>query len=330
MKLGIAGAGLIVETLMQFIDEVQEIDKVAICSLPSDRERMENFARQHAIRKIYCDFEEMLKDEEVETVYLGVPNFVHYTMGKKALQAGKNVIMEKPFCSNYQQAEVLRKLAREKDLIIVEAITNQFNPNYLKMKEFLPDLGEIKIVNLNYTQYSSRYDDFRKGIIKPAFDVNKSGGALMDLNVYNIHVCVGLFGRPNKVEYHPNIEKDIDTSGILLLDYDGFKASLVAAKDCGAPLLNCLQGNKGCMYTTSPLFTFTDFSYQLNNQPARHYRLTGGVHRMKPEFERFVQIIDNHDVAEAERLLQHTMDVMEVLTLARQSAGIVFPDDRNL
>jgi predicted dehydrogenase len=330
MKLGIAGAGLIVETLMQFIDEVREVEKVAICSLPVDLERMEKFAREHSIRKIYCDYEEMLKDGEIETVYLGVPNFMHYTMGKKALEAGKNVIMEKPFCSNYDQAQNLRRLAQENDLIIVEAITNQFNPNYLKMKEMLPDLGEIKIVNLNYTQYSSRYDDFRKGIIKPAFDVTKSGGALMDLNVYNIHVCVGLFGRPNHVEYHPNIEKGIDTSGILIMDYDGFKASLVAAKDCGAPLLNCLQGNKGCMYTSSPLFTFTDFSYKLNGQPARHYKLTGDVHRMKPEFERFVRIMDDHDTAQANELLQHTMDVMEVLTLARQSAGIVFPDDANL
>ncbi|MBO4537833.1 MAG: Gfo/Idh/MocA family oxidoreductase [Erysipelotrichaceae bacterium] len=330
MKLGIAGAGLIVGTLMQFIDEVREVDKVAICSLPVDQQRMEMFSRQHGIRKIYYEYDEMLADGEVETVYLGVPNFVHYTMGKKALEAGKNVIMEKPFCSNYEQAGVLKKLAEEKGLIIVEAITNQHNPNYLKMKQLLPQLGDIKIVTLNYTQYSSRYDDFLKGIIKPAFDVTKSGGALMDLNIYNIHVAVGLLGKPRAVHYYPNIERGIDTSGVLVLEYDGFKASLIAAKDCGAPLLNCVQGNRGCLYTSSPLFTLTDFSFQLNKQPALHYDLDGDVHRMKPEFEEFVRIIDSHDTAAAAELLQHTMDVMEVLTRARQSAGIVFPDDANL
>ncbi|MBQ6654235.1 MAG: Gfo/Idh/MocA family oxidoreductase [Erysipelotrichaceae bacterium] len=330
MKLGIAGAGLIVETLMQFIDEVREVEKVAICSLPTDRERMEMFSREHDIGKIYYDFEEMLKDGEVETVYLGVPNFMHYTMGKKALEAGKNVIMEKPFCSSFAQAQHLADLAYRNDLIIVEAITNQYNPNFLKMKQLLPQIGEVKIVNLNYTQYSSRYDDFRRGIIKPAFDVTKSGGALMDLNVYNVHVCLGLLGKPKAVHYYPNIEKNIDTSGILVLEYDDFQASLVAAKDCGAPLLNCVQGNKGCLYTSSPLFTLTDFSFRLNGQPAMHYDLDGGMHRMKPEFLEFVDIIDNHDAPKAAEHLQHTLDVMEVLTLARQSAGIVFPDDENL
>ena len=330
MKLGIVGAGLIVHTLLEFVDDLKEVDKVAICSLPGDLTVMEELAKEHNIKKIYTDYDAFLADEEVEVVYLGVSNHVHYQMGKKALQARKNVIMEKPFCSNYQQALKLKKLAEENDLIIVEAITNQFNANYLKMKELLPTIGDVKIVNLNYTQYSSRYDAFKAGKILPAFDVNKSGGALMDLNVYNIHVATGLFGRPEKVEYYPNMEKNIDTSGVLLMRYPHFTVISIGAKDCDSPLLNCIQGNKGSLYTTSPLFTFTDLSYKLNKQPAMHYNLVGSVHRMRPEFERFTRIMDEHDKKTAAEMLEHTMIVMEVLTEARKSAGIVFPDDQNL
>ena len=58
------------------------------------------------------------------------------------------------------------------------------------IKEKLPELGKIKIVTANYSQYSSRYNAFKEGIIQPAFDYTKSGGALMDLNIYNIHLIL--------------------------------------------------------------------------------------------------------------------------------------------
>ncbi|MGI6510611.1 MAG: hypothetical protein ACOX1L_08585 [Erysipelotrichaceae bacterium] len=73
---------------------------------------------------------------------------------------------------------MLEKIAKERKLIILEAISNQHNPNYHKIKELLPTIGDVKIVVLNYTQYSSRYDAFKEGVILPAFDYRKSGGAL--------------------------------------------------------------------------------------------------------------------------------------------------------
>ena len=51
----------------------------------------------------------------------------------------------------------------------------------------------------------------------PAFDPAFSGGALMDINIYNIHYVVGLFGKPKNIEYYPNIERGIDTSGVLII-----------------------------------------------------------------------------------------------------------------
>ena len=102
---------------------------------------------------------------------------------------------------------------------------NGYNKNeaYNKIKELLPELGDIKIVVSNFSQYSSRYDAFKSGTILPAFDYTKAGGSLMDLNIYNIHFIVGLFGEPKDVHYFPNIEHNIDTSGILILEYDNFK-----------------------------------------------------------------------------------------------------------
>ncbi|MFR2502999.1 MAG: hypothetical protein ACLS85_11090 [Coprobacillus cateniformis] len=124
---------------------------------------------------------------------------------------------------------------------MVEAVSTQYLPNTLKIKELLPTLGQIKIVSANYSQYSSRYDAFKAGEVLPAFNPAMSGGALMDLNIYNINLVVALFGKPLNVNYEANIQRGIDTSGILTLDYDSFKCVCIGAKDCKAPVATNIQ-----------------------------------------------------------------------------------------
>ena len=80
----------------------------------------------------------------------------------------------------------------------------------------------------------------------PVFDPACCGGALMDLNLYNVHFVVGLFGEPMSVSYHPNLYRNgIDTSGILLLKYPDFLCQCTGAKDCAAPGSVQLVGEKG-------------------------------------------------------------------------------------
>ena len=329
MKLGIAGAGLIVHTLLEFVHEL-DIELVAICATKRSEDVLEQLKKEHGFKYAYTDYEKMLENEEIDTIYLGVNNHLHYLFGKEALNAGKHLIMEKPFSSNHEQAFMLKKIADEKHLMIFEAISTIHNPNFLKIRELLPDLGDIRIVTLNYTQYSSRYDAFRNGEILPAFDCRKSGGALMDLNIYNIHFVVALFGEPKKVNYIANIEKGIDTSGILTMEYDDFKCVSIAAKDCAAPYINCIQGNRGCIYTDSPIFTLTHFDYQLNRQEPHHFDLDGSEHRMKHEFLRFLDIFEKKDYERMNEYLDHSLKVMKVISEARRDANLIFPDDENI
>ncbi|MBR0418113.1 MAG: Gfo/Idh/MocA family oxidoreductase [Erysipelotrichaceae bacterium] len=329
MKLGIVGAGLIVHTLLEFIHEV-DVELIAISALPKDIEILNELKQKHGFKYVYTDYDEMLKNEEIDTIYIGVNNQLHYTFGKKALEANKHLIMEKPFTSNYEQARLIKRLAEEKHLMVFEAISTIHNPNFKKIKELLPAIGDIKIVTVNYTQYSSRYDAFLKGEILPAFDYTKSGGALMDLNIYNIHFLLALFGEPYKIRYIANMEHNIDTSGILTLEYHNFKCVSIAAKDCGAPYTNCIQGNKGCIYTHSPLFTLTDFDYQLNKEEPVRYDLTGDAHRMKHEFIDFLEMFNHKDYEKMNELLEHSLRVMKVVTEARKDIDLVFPDDFTL
>ena len=263
-------------------------------------------------------------------VYIALPNNLHFKFAKKALEANKNVIIEKPMTSTYKEALILSDLARERKLFIFEAITNQYLPNYKKIKELLPTLGNIKIVQCNYSQYSSRYNSFKEGNVLPAFDPNFSGGALMDLNIYNIHYVVGLFGKPKNVEYYPNIERGIDTSGVLILDYDKFKCVCVGAKDCKAPIANNIQGDKGCIYQDTPANVCKSFELLMNDGTSSLINENNYEHRMANEFIEFVDIIKNNDFKKCYKMLEHSVIVSEVQTIARNKSGIIFPEDNDI
>ena len=104
----------------------------------------------------------------------------------------------------------------------------------------------------NYSQYSSRYDAYLEGDITHSFDPAYYGGSLYDINVYNIHYCVGLFGEPKDATYYPNIGPNgIDTSGTLVMEYDGFSAVCTGSKDSDSPGYVCVQGEKGFMKVDS-------------------------------------------------------------------------------
>ncbi len=328
MKVGILGAGMIVHDLLTFIHQVDGVELTAICALPEEKEKIEDMAKEHHIASTYVDYDDMLKDEQVEVVYVAVNNHLHYEMSMKALKAHKHVICEKPFTSNLEELEELNTVAKEGNFLLLEAISTQYLPNVLKMKELLSEVGNVKIVSANYSQYSSRYNAFKEGKILPAFDVNKSGGALMDLNIYNIHLLVALFGEPQHVEYHANIEKGIDTSGIITLDYGTFKAVLIGAKDCKAPIMTSIQGNKGCFVLDTPANNVSRFKLLKNDKSEYDYDEQHGQHRMYFEFVEFVKIFEQKDFDRAQKMMQKSLIAMKIATLARKSAGVEFSADK--
>lgn len=322
MKLGIIGSGMIVNDLLSFINELPQIELTAILGRIASKEKIEKLVAKHHIKKAYYSYDELLNNPEIDTVYIALPNHLHFEYTKKALLQNKHVICEKPFTSNLKELEELIELAKQHNCLLFEAITNQYIPTYKKIGEKLVDIGKIGIISCNYSQYSSRYDAFKRGEILPVFDVNQSGGALMDLNIYNVHFIVGLFGKPENVKYFANIEKGIDTSGILILEYENFKAVCIGAKDCDAPITSTIQGDQGCIKIEGPTSTLSKVDLIKNKE---YFPIDGlNKHRMYDEFKCICEYIDNLNYQVCNEMLEHSKIVMNVLTKARQSANIVF------
>ncbi|MBR3349853.1 MAG: Gfo/Idh/MocA family oxidoreductase, partial [Solobacterium sp.] len=206
MKLGIIGTGMIVENFLPFLVKMEGLEIKALLSTPHSLDKAREMADRFGIADVTADFEELC-GMDIDTVYVAVPNFMHFDYCRKALKRKLNVIVEKPMVSNLQEATQLKQLAEENQCFLFEAITTLYLGNYKKVQEWLPRIGTIKLAQSQYSQYSSRYNAFRSGEVLPAFDPAKAGGALMDLNLYNIHYIMGLFGKPESYRYYANIER---------------------------------------------------------------------------------------------------------------------------
>ena len=342
MKLALIGTGKIIGDALFALEAVPQIEKTAIFARPRSREKAENFAKKYAIPEIYTDYEKLLNETAADTVYIGLINSAHYSYAKEALLHGKHVILEKPFTGFYEEAKELKAIAEEKKLFIFEAITPLHNEIFEEMKKNMDKMGTLRTVLCNYSQYSSVYDNYVAGDIPHSFSPEYYGGAMYDVNVYNIHYCVGLFGEPKDATYFPNIGPNgIDTSGTLVLSYDGFSAICTGSKDSDGPCHVYVQGEKGTMRIDGkPNAAEALTTIYVNEAIKERVKdAAGGMvratitetfeapkrhHRMCKEFTDFANIIESKDYETAAKLLEETVAVVGVLERARIKAGIKF------
>ena len=326
MKLGIIGTGIIVQEFLPKLTQLEGMEIKALQAVPQSLDQAKALAEQNGVAHVVKNLDDLAKTG-IDTVYVAVPNHLHYLFCKDALEHGLNVIVEKPITGNDRQAKELKAIAEEKHLYLFEAITTVYFDTYRKIREWIREIGNIRLVTCHYSQYSRRYDAFRNGETLPAFDPLKCGGALMDLNLYNLHFVTGLFGKPESYIYYPNIERNIDTSGVLHLDYGTFRAVCTAAKDSSAPKMFVIQGTDGYITTQySPNF-IGRVTKTMNDGSVEEYDDGMAENRLIPEFRYFTECIGRNDHAACMKMLEESILVSEIQTGARIKAGILFPCD---
>lgn len=323
MKIGTVGTGKIVEIMLC---AMQKTKGITCCALYSrSRERGQKLAARFGIQKVYTCLEDMLHDAELDCIYLASPNSLHYPQAKQALLCGKHVICEKPFTSTAAQAKDLIRLAKERHLFLLEAITTMYLPNYQLLKEQLFQIGAINMIQCSYCQRSSRYPSLQAGQLPNVFNPAFSGGALMDINLYNIYFVVGLLGKPTDVTYFATKhENGIDLNGILVMQYPHTLCQCTGAKDMDCENSVQLIGEKGWISLPGS-----------NGCQQLHIHTQEGVVELnvqtgtqwENEVSGLANLMLSEDYEQCYRRLETTLTVVEVLEQARKSAGIYFPDD---
>jgi len=326
MKIATIGTGFIVESFLSAAAQVEDAQPYALYS--RKMETGKRIADKFHIPNIYTDLDVMLQNPEIECIYIASPNSLHYEQAKKALCAGKHVICEKPFTSTLSELEELCELANANHCFLFEAIVTIHMPNFISLKEHIASLGQIRMVQCNFSQYSSRYDRFLANETPNVFNPAFSGGAFADINIYNLHFVMNLFGKPNHVKYYPNIQRGIDTSGVLIMKYDDFHAVCVGCKDTKSHNISQIQGELGYITLNSETSRCSNYSVTTKDGTMLP-SIKQNDNSLYYELNDFLRIMKDKDFTACNALLEYSKSVMCVFETARKEAGIHFAaDDR--
>lgn len=325
IRLGTIGSGFIVHTILNNVVKTDGIQLEAVYS--RNQEKGNALAEKFGAAKVYTDMEAFLADPEVNVVYIATPNLLHYTQAKKALLAGKHVILEKPFTTKLEHARELVALAREQHLMLVDAVPTICLPNFRILKEQLPKIGKLKLVIGNFSQYSSRYDQVLAGEKPNIFNPEFAGGCLMDINFYNLFLNVALFGKPTSAVYYPNFYPGLaDTSGSLVLQYDGFVSQNAGAKDTWGVNFFQVEGEKGYIYATNGPAALDEI-HVVTKSGEEVFNAQTNPDRWSYEVEEVTRRLLNEDYDTFYARLDTMLAVIETLESTRKAAGILFPGD---
>ncbi len=323
--LGTIGSGSIVHTIL---DQVNVTDGIRLTAVYSRmEEKGKQLAAEYGAGRVYTDLDAFPADEEINTVYIASPNLLHYEQTRKALLAGKHVICEKPFCTKADQARELTALAKEKRLFLADAVPTAYLPNLEVLKRELPKVGKVRLVLGNYSQYSSRYDLVLQGEVPNVFNPEYGGGCLMDINFYNVYLNAALFGKPLSSVYYPNRRGELaDTSGVLIMQYDGFVSSSAGAKDTWGVNYFQIEGEKGHIYIRDGSNGLAEIRVVTKDSEETFDQQDNPEWRFY-EVQKLTECMLAGDYEAVYGRLDVMIHVIEILEEARKKAGILFPGD---
>ena len=252
LKWGIIGTGMIANNFARNLITTDKATLLAVASRSLDKGK--EFAGKYDIPKTYGSYDELLKDKEIDAIYIALPNHLHAEWTIKCAEAGKHILCEKPITVNVGELEKILKTVKKCDVFFMEAFMYRCHSQWARIKQVIADgvIGELRAIKSTFS-YNMGINLENIRMSNPA-----AGGGLMDVGCYCVSFsrliageepikanCVGYIGEQSRV--------DEQTAGILM-----FPSGAVASFECGTqvniPTNGQIFGSKGSIVIENPWF----------------------------------------------------------------------------
>jgi predicted dehydrogenase len=200
------------------------------------------FATEYGIPNAHGSYESLVADPDVDVIYVATPHPSHVGDATLALNAGKHVLLEKPYTINAAEARIVADLARERGLVVLEAMWTRWMPHMIRLREIIAagTLGDVRTVIVDHNQKLSQDPSHR--LQDPAL----GGGALLDLGIYPVSFAWDVFGAPSSIHAISSpTPTGVDRQTAMLFGYpDGQQAVMHTASDTYGPNTAAVIGTK--------------------------------------------------------------------------------------
>lgn len=320
MNIGFIGAGRIANTLASTMARMEDVNLYAVAA--RDLGRAQAFAAQYGFDKAYGSYDEMLRDPNVELVYIATPHSHHAEHMKLCIAHGKNVLCEKAFTLNAAQAREIAALAKSKGVYVAEAIWTRYMPSRAIINEVLASgiIGNVTALTATLC-YPVAY---KERCIRPEL----AGGALLDVSVYCLNFALMHFG--DDIERMDSSVRMTDTGvdgqeSITLHYRDGRIAVLTAGILSRSDRKGIFYGDKGYIIVENinnpqsiSVYDLTDTLVKKIQVPAQ---ITGYEYQIREAMAR----IRAGETESASMPLDTTIAVMERMDALRKDWGLIYP-----
>lgn len=250
IRFAVIGTGRISNWVLQGARQDERFRLAAVCS--RDEQRAAAFINAHpewTEARVFTSVEELAGAPDIDAVYIGTPNATHFAYAKTLLEGGKHVLCEKPLVTDASLARELAETARRRKCLLMEAMISTLNPNFTVAAAHIPAIGPVRSYFSSYCQYSTKYDDLRRGIVASSLDPQMGGGAVMDIGIYTLYPMIALFGAPSSITTEALLADTphgpVDVGGSIQCRYAGMMANLVFSKAVDSFLPTEIAGENG-------------------------------------------------------------------------------------
>jgi len=337
-RIGFLGCSNIAQdfaTAMSYLPH--EVKGVACAARSLDAAK--TFASKFNVDRAYGSYEELVKDPEVDVIYVSVLHPWHYPTALLCLKNGKSILLEKPLTMNAPQLEHLIEVARENNAFFMEGMWTRYFPYVIKLRELLRSgvIGDVKLFQANFC-------------LSPAPDVARvndpklGGGALLDIGIYTMAFSQMVFNGdyPEKVTAQANMNSQgADEMTLIVLDHgEGRKSVQTLSMMSPAENHAIISGTKGYIKVEAPFNCSTGFVVVTENDGKKESKVydyplpeiksgtsfifpngVGMVH----EVSYLHKLIQEKKKESDKQSLKESLDIMKILDQVRKEIGLVYP-----
>lgn len=323
VKWGILGCGGIARTFMSSISPLENTSVVACAA--RNHSSAAAFAAEYGIAKALESYADLINANDVDAIYVANTHNAHYATVKACLEAGKPVLCEKPLTVNMAQSKALFELAKQKQILLVEAVWTRFLPAIIALQKLLAEgiIGDVLSVNVNFS-ITGEFDEHHR-LNNP----ETAGGALLDLGIYPITMADVVFDvEPLKIQ--SQVSKGptgVDQRGQFLLEYPNEKhAMLSCAFVQHAPIVAIISGTEG--YIEIPHFLGArELIVNKNGEVQRFEFDYPEGHNFSPEITHFMADLSNGNLQSSMLSAHKTLRVMAIMDALRSQWQLRYPNN---
>ena len=203
----------------------------------------DRFAKAFGIAKAHGSYEALVADPKVDIIYIATPHPQHVSAAKLALNAGKHILVEKPFTLNAREAAEIVDLASAKGLVVLEAMWTRFLPHMRRIRAVIAagTIGEVRSVTADHRQKLPDDPKHRLNALE------LGGGALLDLGIYPISFTWDILGKPSAIQASATFrDTGADAQVATIFHYaSGAIATTLSSSDSAGPNRASVVGTTG-------------------------------------------------------------------------------------